>query len=65
MCLCQYSLHVVKLINCCCEIIGDLTKKESGEIVFGPIVIYSPAYTLMLIDKPVGMFNKEKMEYFK
>ena len=49
-----------------CEIIGDLTKKESGEIVFGPIVIYSLAYnTLMLIDKPVGMFNKEKMEYFK
>ncbi len=49
-----------------CEIIGDLTKKESGEIMFGPIVIYSLAYnTLMLIDKPVGMFNKEKMEYFK
>jgi len=49
-----------------CEIIGDLTKKESGEIVFGPIVIYSLAYnTLMFIDNPVGMFNKDKMEYFK
>jgi hypothetical protein len=37
-----------------CGIIGDLTKKDSGEIVFGPIVVYSQAYnTLMLIDKPI------------
>jgi len=49
-----------------CEIIGHLTKKESGEIVFGPAVIYSLAYnTLKLIEKKIGSFNKEEMEYFK
>ena len=49
-----------------CEIIGHLTKKESGEIVFGPAVIYSLAYnTLKLIEKKIGSFNKGEMEYFK
>jgi len=49
-----------------CEIIGHLTKKESGEMVFGPVVIYSLAYnTLKLIEKKIGSFNKEEMEYFK
>jgi len=49
-----------------CEIIGHLTKKESGEIVFGPAVIYSLAYnTLKLIEKKIGSFNKEEMDYFK
>ena len=49
-----------------CEIIGYLTKKESGEIVFGPSVIYSLVYnTLKLIEKKIGSFDKEKMEYFK
>jgi len=49
-----------------CEIIGHLTKKESGEIVFGPAVIYSLAYnTLKLIEKKIGSFDKGGMEYFK
>ena len=49
-----------------CEIVGQLTKKESGEIVFGPAVIYSLAYsTLKLIEKKIGSFDKGGMEYFK
>jgi len=49
-----------------CEILGHLTKKESGEIVFGPAVIYSLAYnTLKLIEKKIGSFDKGEMEYFK
>ncbi len=49
-----------------CEIIGHLAKKESGEIVFGPAVIYSLAYnTLKLIEKKIGSFDKGEMEYFK
>ena len=49
-----------------CEIVGQLTKKESGEIVFGPAVIYSLAYsTLKLIEKKIGSFDKAGMEYFK
>jgi len=49
-----------------CEIIGHLKKKENGEIVFGPAVIYSLAYnTLKLIEKKIGSFDKGAMEYFK
>jgi len=47
------------------KIIGIAVKKESGEILFGPAVIYSPAYnTLKLIEKKIGSFDKEEMEYF-
>ncbi len=46
------------------NIIGALTKKESGEIIFGPMVIYSIIHnTLKLIDQQIGSFNKEKMEF--
>lgn len=49
-----------------CEIMGHLTKKDSGEMVFGPAVIYSLAYnTLKLIEKKIGSFDKGGMEYFK
>ncbi|MBT8356721.1 MAG: hypothetical protein HKO79_08615 [Desulfobacterales bacterium] len=49
-----------------CEIMGHLTKKASGEMVFGPTVIYSLAYnTLKLIEKKIGSFDKGQMEYFK
>jgi hypothetical protein len=45
---------------------GHLTKNASGEMVFGPIVIYSLAYnTLKLITKKIGSFDKEQMAYFK
>ncbi len=47
------------------KIIGISVKKESGEIVFGPAVIYSLAYnTLKLIEKKIGSFDKGEMEYF-
>jgi hypothetical protein len=46
------------------NIVGALTKKESGEIVFGPIVIYSIIHnTLKLIDQQISSFDKEKMEF--
>jgi len=49
-----------------CEIIGISVKKESGEILFGPAVIYSLAHnTLKLIEKKIGSFDKGEMEYFK
>ena len=49
-----------------CEIIGVSDKKENGEILFGPAVIYSLTYnTLKLIEKKIGSFNKTEMEYFK
>ena len=48
------------------EIMGHLTKKENGEMVLGPVVIYSLAYnTLKLIEKKIGSFNKGEMMYFK
>jgi hypothetical protein len=46
------------------NIIGALTKKESGEIIFGPMVIYSIIHnTLKLIDQQIGSFDKGKMEF--
>ena len=46
------------------NIIGALTKKESGEIIFGPMVIYSIIHnSLKLIDQQVGSFDKGKMEF--
>jgi hypothetical protein len=49
-----------------CEIMGHLAKKASGEMVFGPTVIYNLAYnSLKLIDKKIGSFDKGGMAYFK
>jgi tRNA uridine 5-carbamoylmethylation protein Kti12 len=46
------------------KIVGALTKKESGEDMFGPMVIYSIIQnSLKLIDKPVDSFDKEKVEF--
>jgi hypothetical protein len=46
------------------NIIGALTKNESGEIIFGPMVIYSIIHnTLKLIDQQVSSFDKEKIEF--
>lgn len=45
------------------KIIGPLTKKKSGELVFGPIVIYSIIHNFIkLIDEQIGSFDKEKIE---
>ncbi len=46
------------------KIIGALTKKESGEIVFGPIVIYGIIHNAVrLIDQQIGSFDKGGIEY--
>jgi hypothetical protein len=45
-------------------VIGSLTKKESGEFMFGPIIIYSTINNyLKLIDQQVGSLDKEKIEF--
>ncbi|MBU4413716.1 MAG: hypothetical protein KJ976_01250 [Proteobacteria bacterium] len=44
-------------------VIGSLTKKESGEIMFGPVVIYSTTNNyIKLIDQHIGSLDKEKIE---
>ncbi len=43
---------------------GVLSRKESGEVVFGPMVIYSLIHnSLNLIDRQVGSFDKDKIEF--
>jgi len=45
------------------EIIGALTKEKSGEMMFGPIVIYSIIHNLIkFVNEQIGSFNKEKIE---
>jgi hypothetical protein len=42
---------------------GALTTKAGGEIVYGPMVIYSQIHgTLKLIDEQISSFNKAKIE---
>ncbi len=44
-------------------VIGALTKKESGEVMFGPVFIYSITNNyLKLIDEQIGSLDKEKIE---
>ncbi|MDL1963690.1 MAG: hypothetical protein LWW98_04990 [Deltaproteobacteria bacterium] len=44
-------------------VMGSLTKKESGEVMFGPVVIYSTTNNyLKLIDKQIGSLDKAKIE---
>ena len=46
------------------KIVGALTLRESGEVVFGPMVIYSIIHnSLKWIDKQVGSLDKEKVEF--
>ncbi|MBN1932342.1 MAG: hypothetical protein JW786_12130 [Desulfobacterales bacterium] len=46
------------------KIIGASTKKENGEILYGPMVIYNLMNdTLKFIDDQVGIFDKEKIEF--
>ena len=47
-------------------IIGHLSRKDSGEILFGPMVIYSLIHnTIKLIDKKVGGFDKGEIEWIQ
>jgi hypothetical protein len=44
-------------------VIGSLTKKESGEVMFGPVVIYSTTNNyLKLIDEQIGSLDKANIE---
>lgn len=46
------------------KIVGALTQKDDGEILFGPIIIYSIVYNILkLIDEQISSLDKEKMEY--
>jgi hypothetical protein len=46
------------------KIIGASIKKESGEIMFGPMVIYSIIHnSLKLIEQQTGSFDREKIEF--
>jgi tRNA uridine 5-carbamoylmethylation protein Kti12 len=46
------------------KITGVLIKKESGEEMFGPMVLYSMIHnTLKLIDQQIGSFDREKIEF--
>ena len=46
------------------KIVGALTKKESGEDMFGPMVLYSIIHnTIKLIDQQIGISDREKIEF--
>jgi hypothetical protein len=46
------------------HILGSLSKKETGELLFGPMVIYSMIHnTLRLIDEQIGSYDKAKIEH--
>jgi len=46
------------------KITGAWDKKESGEEIFGPMVLYSMMHnTLKLVDRQVGSFDKEGVEF--
>ncbi|MDL1967528.1 MAG: hypothetical protein LWW97_03020 [Deltaproteobacteria bacterium] len=51
----------IKIINHI--VMGALTKKESGEVMFGPVVIYSTTNNyLKLVDEQIGSLDKAKIE---
>lgn len=46
------------------RVLGASARKESGETVFGPMVIYSMIHnSLNLIQQPVGSFDRQKIEF--
>jgi hypothetical protein len=46
------------------KILGELTRKESGEELFGPVVLYSMIHnTLKLVDQQIGSDDREKIEF--
>jgi len=46
------------------KVLGVLTRKDSGEVGLGPMVIYSIIHnTLYLIDRQIGSFDREKIEF--
>jgi hypothetical protein len=46
------------------KIVGALVKKENGEEMFGPMVLYSMIHnTLKLIDQQIGNFDRERIKF--
>ena len=46
------------------KIVGALTKKESGEVLYGPMALYSIIHnTIKLIDQQIGSSDREKIEF--
>jgi len=46
------------------KIIGAWVKKENGEEMFGPMVLYSMIHnTLKLIDQQIGSFDRKRIEF--
>ena len=46
------------------KIIGALVKKENGEEMFGPMILYSMIHnTLKLIDQQIGSFDRERIKF--
>jgi hypothetical protein len=45
------------------KIVGELTEKDGGEILYGPLVLYSIIHnTLKLVDEQVSALSKERTE---
>jgi hypothetical protein len=48
------------------KIVGALAQKQSGEILFGPMVLYSIIHnSLKLIETQTGSFDREKLEFIQ
>jgi hypothetical protein len=48
------------------KIMGALTSRAGGEVLYGPVVIYSLIHgSLMLIEEQISNFDKDKMELFQ
>lgn len=49
-----------------CEVFGAVAEGRAGEIQYGPVVIFSRMdNSLMLIEKQLSSFDKEKVNYFR
>jgi len=48
------------------KIVGALTQEQSGEVFFGPMVLYSIIHnSLKLIETQAGSFDREKLEFIQ
>jgi hypothetical protein len=48
------------------EIFGDIAEKEAGEVLYGPMVIFSLIdNSLKLIESPVSSFDKKNIDYVR
>jgi hypothetical protein len=46
------------------KIVGKLIRKETGEDLFGPMVLYSMIHnTIKLVDQQISAYDREKIEY--